>query len=364
MNQHFLHEVMPSTAAAMGVPGFVNTLGFAACDHSVVVLVDGLGMLNLQEHVACAPWLGSLDGASITADFPTTTPVGLGSLGTGLPSGSHGLVGASFELPETGHILAPLHWPDGIPAVMVQPEATVFETMRATGVSVSSVGAAAYEHSGLTQAVLRGPTYLAADDPESVVQQVRVAQRGGDRTCVYVYWSALDRIGHGAGVGSDPWLAELGLVDRLLAEVFAVVRPGTHMVITADHGMLNAQSDRMIKLEEHRSLRLLVRHIAGEPRMRHLYLKDPTDPEGVRQWRDFLSDRVLVLTRQEAIASGSFGAVAPGIEERIGDLVCIAQGPWIMTSEVDTRVSHLVGQHGAMSDHERMIPCLSAQADG
>jgi predicted AlkP superfamily pyrophosphatase or phosphodiesterase len=363
VSQHFLHEVMPSVAAAMAVPGFVNTLEFPAADHHVVVLVDGMGMRNLQEFAEFAPWLGHLGERFLTADFPTTTPVGLGSLGTGLSAGSHGLVGASFELPETGHILAPLHWPDGIPAVMVQPEPTVFEQMQSSGIAVSSVGAEAYAQSGLTQAVLRGPTYLSAQDVEAVVHQVRTAQRGGDRTCVYVYWSALDRIGHGHGVGSDAWIAELRIVDQLLADVFAVIRPGTQMVITADHGMINAQAAYMIKLEEHRSLRLLVRHIAGEPRMRHLYLKNPGDPEAKEQWRDFLGDRAAVLTRQEAVQSGYFGEVGPGIEERIGDLVCIAQGPWIMTSDVDTRVSSLIGQHGGLSDHERMIPCLSARAE-
>jgi len=149
-----LHDVLPSAAAALGVQGFDDSLGLGAARQVVVVLVDGLGLVPLRAALergdSRAPALAAaLPGAqAISAPFPSTTPAGLASLGTGRPVGCHGLVGASFVLPETGHVLWPLSWRDDPTPVAVQPEPTVLESAAADGVRVTSVSPRAFEHSG------------------------------------------------------------------------------------------------------------------------------------------------------------------------------------------------------------------------
>lgn len=316
----------------------------------VVCLIDGLGWEPLQDNIAEAPFLRDVSDRFIIADFPTTTPVGLAALGTGLPPGEHGMVGASFWLPEIEGTLAPLHWPHGAPPEMVQPEPTIFELLARREIESVSVGAAPYATSGLTRAVLRGSTYLSADTSLAIVQQT--ANSSG--ACTYVYWSALDRVGHAHGVSSAEWRAELRIVDTLLRDLVAAVPSGTTVVVTADHGMLDTRPADRRSIDESALLRHGVRLIAGEPRLRHVYFDEPVDGSTVEMWRSELSDAADVFTREEALPL--FGTIAPGIEERIGDLVCVARDRWVLTSSVDPRVSGFPGQHGALSDAERHIP--------
>lgn len=345
-----LRDVLPSVATCLGVPGFANTMELPSSERYVVCLIDGLGWEPLQNNAAEAPFLREVSGRYITADFPTTTPVGLAALGTGLTSGEHGMVGASFWLPELQGVLAPLHWPEDVPPAMVQPEPTIFELLARREIESVSVGAAAYANTGLTRAVLRGSRYQAADTPEAIVQQT--AESSG--ACTYVYWSALDRVGHAQGVASEQWRAELRIVDALLCDLVAAVRPGTTVVVTADHGMLDTSPAYRHSIDDSALLRHGVRHIAGEPRLRHVYFHEPIDGSTVDMWRTELSGVADVLTRQEA--APLFGTIAPGIEERIGDLVCVALDRWVLASHADPRVSGFTGQHGALSDAERHIP--------
>ena len=159
----FLAQVASSAAAALGVPGMHDQVGFGEARHCVIVLVDGLGWELLSAHAEHAPTLSALTGDHEDTVFPSTTPTALASLGTGLLPGMHGMVAGTFWLPEADVVLNPLQWPAVANPIAVQPEPTVFETAAAYGVSVSTIADGKYADSGLTRAVLRGGTYRPTD---------------------------------------------------------------------------------------------------------------------------------------------------------------------------------------------------------
>jgi predicted AlkP superfamily pyrophosphatase or phosphodiesterase len=233
-----LADVSASAAACVGVPGFSDTLGVGDSQHVVIILIDGLGWNSLQGHRDLAPCLTSTlhDASEISTVFPSTTPAGLGTLGTALLPGAHGLVGASFWLPEVDEILTPLHWNDGVTPIAVQPERTMFESASHHGVEVTTVAPGAYSNSGLTRAVLRGGAYEAADSVASRVESTHRLVRASSRTLTYVYWPDLDRTGHAQGVGSAEWKAGLRDVDRLVAQIAEGLPSGATAIVTADHG--------------------------------------------------------------------------------------------------------------------------------
>lgn len=342
-----LRQVLPSIAARLGLADLGNHLSLPAAHRYIVLLIDGLGWVQLQEFARHAPFLGFQTGEPLQAEFPTTTAVGLASLGTGLPAGQHGLVGASFWVPEAGRILTPLHWPDDLSPQLVQPEPTIFERLGAHGVSSACVGSAKYRDTGLTRAVLRGATYVSAEDAASTVDAVQ----GGSWSCTYVYWSALDRAGHQHGVGSPPWLAALGEADALARRLHESVRDAV-LVVTADHGMVNARE--RISLDGHPLLSANIRHIAGEPRLRHVYLRDPSDQRTRMTWQEVLAPCADVRDRQAALEL--FESVTADVVDRIGDLVCLPKPGWLLTAPVDARLGDLPGQHGGLTDEERLIP--------
>ena len=353
-----LADVSPSAAAAIGVPGFVDALGLGACRHVVVCLIDGLGWTSLQQHARDAPALSALGGGAIRAVFPTTTPVGLASLGTGLLPGAHGLVGAAFEYPETGELLSPLQWGAHPPPVAAQPEPTVFERVARTGVTMTTVSPAAYRDSGLTRAVLRGAEYAAADDIDQRIEAVAGALAGAERSFTYVYWPELDRVGHEFGVASREWRLALQRADMLIARLVGALVPGSTLVVTADHGMVDCPVAQRVDIEADPRLTAGVRRVAGEPRARHLYVTPGAEADVQAAWQQVLGDRALVLRRSELVAGGYFGDVDPELEARIGDVMAVPRGTVMLASRVDSTVSQLVGQHGGLTDDEVLIPAL------
>ncbi|MFM9050640.1 MAG: alkaline phosphatase family protein [Actinomycetota bacterium] len=356
-----LADVLPSAAAALGVPGFIDALGLAestaGARHIVVCLVDGLGFRQLAAHAELAPVLASARGHAVSACFPSTTPVGLGSLGTGRPPGMHGMVGASFWLPEIDRILHPLGWYDEPHPTAVQPDATVLEAASAFGVDVVSVGPRAFAQSGLTRAVLRGGDYRGAD---SVGERIAEASRSASgRSLTYVYWGDLDKTGHIHGVDSDAWREELRHVDLLVSRLRESIGPDASLVVTADHGMVDCPDAQRVDIDGIRPLSEGVRRLAGEPRMRHVYARPGAASEVAATWAETLGERAWVLSREAIVDMGLVGDVEPDYAERLGDVLAIARDRFALCSEqVDAVVSSLRGQHGSVTPEEMDIPLL------
>ena len=125
---------------------------------AVVVLVDGLGYDLLRQRSGHAPFLRSLLPAArrLAAGFPSTTATSMGTFGTGLPPGAHGLVGYEVLVPGEDRLLNELSWENGPDPRRWQPQPTVFEQAAADGVAVTRIGPGFFDGSGLTNAALRG----------------------------------------------------------------------------------------------------------------------------------------------------------------------------------------------------------------
>lgn len=354
-----LADVLPSIAAALDVPGSTDLLGLGQPQHVVCALIDGLGALQLQEHAHLAPSLAALAGPRAATMVPSTTPVALGSFGTGLMPGTHGLVGASFWVPEFDSVLIPLHWSHDLPPQAVQPEPTMLERMSDAGILVSTIAPDAYRRSGLTRAVLRGGVYESAEDVMQRVAGVLSATAQGRPSFSYVYWAELDRVGHEFGVGSSRWRQALIRVDALVEGLMNALPRDSALVVTADHGMVNCQTRREVDADP--QFTDGVRLLAGEPRARHVYVDDGQADQVARRWTDALGEHARVIQRDELIASALLGEVLDDIVDRIGDLVVLATGDVALTSSIDVRVSGLLGQHGAITMDEWEIPCLVAR---
>lgn len=356
MNEVSLADVATSCAASVNVPGFVDRLELGQSRHAIIILIDGLGFRLLADHAAFAPFLGArTERSMIQSVFPSTTVSALASLGTGVLPGTHGMVGSAFLLPETGAVLSPLQWGNVPHPTAVQPEPTVFEIASEHGIRVTTVAPVAYEFSGLTRAALRGAEYRPAEDAATRISIVSEELRRSERAITYVYWPELDRIGHGSGVGSGDWRSALSRADALAEAIAGTLGPDDIAVITADHGMVNI--DQRISIEAEPELNAGIAHIAGEPRMRHLYTLHDADKVAAR-WRARLGDTVAVYTRDQLIDEHLLGDVDPDLEERIGDVVAIARGTLGLSSLMDPTVSGLIGQHGAMTAEEREIPAI------
>jgi hypothetical protein len=360
-----LSDLMPSVLAALGVPDEPNTLGLETVNRACVLLVDGLGWELLAGHRERAPFLASLldRGRVLTAGFPSTTVTSLGSIGTGLPPGLHGLLGYQVAIPGADRLLNSLRWDQAVDPLGWQPARTVFERAATAGVSVSHVSSAHFRDGGFTRAALRGARYLAAESPGERVARAVEALATADRSLVYVYYGDLDSTGHRRGCESDAWALQLAYADlmvRQLAEQVAERVPGgVALFVTADHGMVDVPGHLRFDFDTEPELRTGVALLGGEARARHVYTRPGAEADVLAVWRETLGEGFWVYPREEAVEAGWFGPVDGAMLPRIGDVVAAAAGAGaVVATGAEPAESGLVGMHGSMTPAEQLIPLL------
>ncbi len=346
-------------------------LGIEPARAVALLLVDGLGAELLRAHAADAPFLAALpDAGPLTVGFPSSTAIGLASLGTGLPPGGHGLLGTSLRLRD-GVVMDTLRWAEHgshgkadlrepFPPEVVQPATTVFERAEAAGIGVSVLTRPAFRDSGLTRAVLRGGRFVGVHAFGDLAAGVVTALAEPGRQLVYGYHADLDAVGHVHGPGSLPWRLQLAQVDRLVETIAARLPADAVLAVTGDHGMV--AMDRTVDADTHPDLRAGVRTLSGEPRARHAHAEPGAAADVLAAWQGVLGDDAWTVSREQAVDEGWFGPLSPRFADRIGDVVAAARGTaGVIRSEAEAFLSGLVGQHGSLTSAEQLVPLLVAR---
>ena len=331
----------------------------------ILFLVDGLGADVLTQYAEIAPTLAKMTfRGNVTTSFPSTTATSLATLTTGELPGAHGMLGYTVQVPRSGgRILNTLKWDERVDPVIWQPIPTLFERAMAAGITTTHVAAKRYENTGFTRAVFRGAHYKGANIAADLIAETIKALEKSP-SFVYLYVNDLDSAGHSDGVGSEKWLAALRAVDQLARDLIDKAPKGTRIWLTADHGMINV--GEKITLGVDNDLLTDVAVLAGEPRMRHLYLKEEeAAKEVIERWESALGAQVAMYSRQSAIDAGLFGPqVSRDAAERAGDVIAIAQENIVLLDPARSdKEGAMIGHHGGDSTIESSVPLLVQTAD-
>jgi type I phosphodiesterase/nucleotide pyrophosphatase len=368
-----LADLLPSVCALLGVPGARDVLGLTRHLDGVtrvgVLLVDGLGAYQLPVAAPYAPVLADLaaggggHAATLTAAFPSTTPVSLVTLGTGALPGAHGILGFTTRRPD-GRLLNHVHWADDPDPRDWQPVPTRFETAAAAGIAVTVISRPEFQGSGLTVSANRGATFVGAADATAVADRLVAALTSATGPAlVYAYHPDLDKSGHEDGVDAPAWRAAARGVDALLDRVVHALPRNAALLVVADHGQLNVSATDRYDMAAIPALREAVTGVAGEPRVRYLYTAHGAREEVAANWRSVLGEQALVVTRAEAIEAGWYGPVAAGHRDRIGDLVVVCRERVIAVAGgwEPPGAGGLIAYHGSLTAAEMTVPLLIAR---
>lgn len=366
-----LGAVLPAALAALGVADHVRgrdaeadrvRLGVPRAPHVVVVLIDGLGHHQLDARRGHAPFLRTTESGMITAGFPTTTATSLALFGTGRAAGATGMTGYTAHNPATGAAANLVSWEGAETPEEWQREPSLLAAAHAAGIAVTTLGKRRFEGSGLTRAALSGGAFVGADAlARRVDEAIARAKRPG---LTYVYWGEIDAVGHRHGWQSDAWVAALEDADQELRRLRASLPRRAVMVVTADHGMVDVTGAPRWDVAREPALARGLRLVAGEPRALHLHLDDASEaPAVAARWSEVLGSHGVAMTREDAVATGLFGAVAEHVTERIGEVVVAMAGraTVVDSASQSPQALALVGVHGSLTREELEVPLLVAQ---
>jgi predicted AlkP superfamily pyrophosphatase or phosphodiesterase len=329
----------------------------------LLFLIDGFGYDTLATYADAMPTMSRMfkHGLIATA-FPSTTATSLATLTTGELPGAHGMLGYTVQVPRSGgRLLNALKWDERVDPENWQPVQTLFQRASSAGINVTHVAAKRYENSGFTRAVFRGANYRGANVVTDLISETKLALQKSP-SFVYLYVNDLDNAGHTDGVGSDKWLAALTMIDQMVSQLMKEVPKGTRIWVTSDHGMINVQDKIVIGLDN--QLLQGVSVVAGEPRARHIYLESDSASARIETagiWQEFLGDKALVLTREQAISNNLFGdVVSDDALDRMGEVIAIARGGLVLLElQRAEKEGSMVGHHGGDSDTESQVGLLT-----
>ena len=332
------------------------SLGMETGAHQLLlILVDGLGYELIEEYVGHTPTLRRVRGdvRSIHTVVPSTTAAAITAFGTGECPGATNMVG--FSVAYRGTVMNLLAMEGGPAPSEWQPVPTYFERLAAADVASAVVSPARFAGSGLTGAALRGARHVPAETLDERVSAALRELRAGTPV-VYLYWSEIDHAGHGSGVGSDSWIANLEEFGAGLARLLRSLPAGVRTVMTADHGMINVDASQIVDVASAPALREGVRIVAGETRAVHVHADAGRADEVEARWRDVLGESAWIVSGEaiSALIGAGDGAAV------IGDFLVLARG---RGGVVDSRTQSasaiaMPGVHGSLTSTEMRIPVV------
>jgi hypothetical protein len=320
----------------------------------VLLLVDGLGWNLVHEHRAFAPTITSLEGGSITTVVPSTTTAALTSVTTGLSPAEHGIVG--YRLLVEREVLNVLRW--SLPWGRRPPNPGEFQPRLAFGGEpIPVVTRAEFEATGFTNVHLRGARFCGWHSVSSIGVHCRRLLDEGDKF-VYAYYGNADIVFHMQGLDDEFLTAEVGFVDRLVADVLESIPDSSALVVTADHG--HVQFDRWIELT---AIDSLIEAQAGEARFRYLHAHQGAADELLAAATELCAKDAWVFSRDQLVDEGWVGGRAPSadVRRRLGDVVLAARGPVGFTDPANAGEARLRSGHGSLTPDEMLVPLIAGR---
>jgi len=321
----------------------------------VLLVLDGLGWNQLQNHRTSAPTLSTMSGGAIASVAPTTTATALTSLCTGATPLEHGIVGYRIDMGDT--IMNSLRWGEGRRDLRtVHRPSDVQPIPPFCGLDAEVVGRVEHRNTGFTEAHQRGASYRGWRTPSSLSVEITAALASGARF-VYAYYDGIDKVAHERGFG-DHYDAELAVVDRLVADLVDRLPAGTALLVTADHGQVEV-GERIVDPDP--AVLRMCRQQSGEGRFRWLHARPGAAADLLVAARECHGDVAWVHSRDELLEAGWFGpVVSPPVAARYGDVALVPFEPVSFHDPADSGPHSLVCRHGSLTSAEMLVPLLCA----
>ena len=328
----------------------------------LLLVLDGLGWLQLRDRTEVAPTLTDMAGGPITTVAPSTTAAALTSISTGLPPGEHGMVGYRIAVggssgPPHGEILNALRWSTGNGDARRRHDPRLFQPCEMFGSQRPPVVTRAqFADSGFTAAHLSDTRLFGYADRVGLVDQV-LGAFAREEPFVYAYWDDIDRTAHEFGL-AERYNDELAACDAMVAELLHRLPAGTAVGVTADHGQVHG-GERLIHLPEEGTG--LVDGQSGEARFRWLHSRPGAASDLLAAAHQAFDHVGWVRSVDEVVSAGWLGdRVTSTARGRLGDEAVVARDPVAFVDPAEASSIELIGRHGSLTADEMLVPAVFA----
>ena len=259
----------PLTSGAEEIAGMIEP-----ADHLVLVAADGLGMA-LVDSLDADGFMRRHVAASLRTTFPSTTATAFTSLATGQWPNRHAALGWYTYIPDidaVSTIISFIRSIDEAPlsdlGLTIDRALPVPSQASAVDRPLLSLLPTAIAESTFSGYVSGGRPRTGYDAPEEAVASiVSAVLTASGPTYTYLYVPDVDYAGHAVGFSDARTLAAAAALERLLEGLADRLSGRARIVVTADHGGLDADGERIHLLKASDPIvRLLRREPSGDSR--------------------------------------------------------------------------------------------------
>ncbi len=356
---------------AQGAETIAGLIGPA--DHLVFVAADGFGAVTLE----------SLDpdsfprrraAATLHTVIPSTTASAFTSMATGEWPARHAAVGWYTYVPKAGAVTTIIPFVrtvDETPLAglgLTVPDAFPVPSLLANA-DRSSLSFVPEEFAYSTfSGYLSGGTPRAgysslAEAVEGAAARVRAASAP---TFTYLYVPHVDALGHEYGFSHPRTLAAAAALGQALEGLAAAVAGRARIVMTADHGSLDAREDEIHVIgAPDPIMKLLEREPSGDSRVIYFHVREGKEAEFQDVFRGRFGERFLLVAVGEAEEMELLGPgrLSDETRRRIGSFVAVSLGADVLLYGWPTRSAEgkpHVGYHSGLSPAEVLVPLVVA----
>ncbi|GAC1556882.1 MAG: alkaline phosphatase family protein [Ktedonobacteraceae bacterium] len=331
--------------------------------------------------------------SKITSQFPSTTAAHVTSIHTGLPVGQSGVYEWNYYEPLVDTLISPLlfsyvDYAEGeklkrdtlkkanIPAEAFFPQQTLYDTLKAQGITSHVLQFQNYTPSTYSDIAFRG----AKTHPYTSIQQALfylselVSVENTPPSYYFVYFDRIDALCHHYGPFSKEFESEVDDFFKAMHELFykniQSKVSNTLLIVTADHGQVEVNPKTTYYLDKElpdikRYLKInrqgQVLAPAGSARDMFLYIHEEYVDETIALLRQKLEERAEVYATQELLAQHFFGAEEPSSTflARLGNVVILPyKNETVWWSQQGKYEMRFLGHHGGLTREEMEIPLL------
>ena len=310
--------------------------------------------------------------------FPSTTSAALTTLATGAWPSEHAIIGwwTHFsEIPGPATVLpfvnrvtgAPIaqHGIDADVAFPLPSRISSFERS-AIGMLPANLVRSVYSGYSLGRAIRRGYSTIT----EGVDNTLARLEGASGPSYTYLYLPQVDSAAHTSGVGSETTRAALDDVDNGLERLACDMPEFAKLVITADHGHLDAfPPDPMLVREDDEIGRMLHYPPSGDARVNYYHVREDAIGRFADAYAERMPEVVVLLTPDELqdLELLGPGEIPPYTRARVGDYVAICMDAsvfaWSAASADGPDMSRLISHHSGLSPEEVRIPLIVSGTD-
>lgn len=352
---HSILNVSASFLKHYNIPTKHSTIGvldkhLQNTNHIIYILLDGLGVNVIKEHLKPSDSLYKYMVDEVTSVFPPTTVAATTSVLSIEPPITNGHIGwvQYFEKEDTNNV------------VFLNEDyythQTHQENLKEKYLAFENIAEKIYKHTKIDSTIYF-PSFVPNGSNSFLeeIEKVLVKTHNVDQSFNYLYWTEPDLSTHMYGTKSKEVYNVINSLNKDFDHLIENIPSDTIVTLIADHGLTDIEEIPFYQYDD--LFDLLKRNPSLEPRCANFFVKDGQKQEFESLFNRYFANDYKLYTKEEFINSGliGYGKKHNMLDSMLGDFIAISkENKMFIFNESKGYIAH----HAGLSADEMMVPLI------